>query len=100
MNPGVDSYSAFADNDYHEITTLAKILYQNFVETVIVVGLAADYCVKMTCLDAIKFGFKTVLVKDGTRAVAPDDFDATMSYLQSKGVLVTSVEDAVKSYLQ
>ncbi|KAI8139493.1 Nicotinamidase [Fennellomyces sp. T-0311] len=100
MNANVDSYSAFADNEYHEITMLSKILYQNHVQTVIVVGLAADYCVKMTCLDALKFGFKTVLVKDGTRAVAPDQFNATMAYLQSKGVEVTNVDHAVKTYLQ
>jgi len=41
MNERVDSYSAFADNNYSEITRLAKILYQHHVETVIVVGLAA-----------------------------------------------------------
>ncbi|KAI9496678.1 nicotinamidase-like amidase [Zychaea mexicana] len=100
MNTKVDSYSGFADNDYQEITSLAKILYQNFVDTVIVVGLAADYCVKMTCLDAVKFGFKTVLVKEGTRAVAPDQLDATMEYLHSKGVEVVDVDHAVKTYLQ
>ncbi|KAI9268348.1 Nicotinamidase [Phascolomyces articulosus] len=100
MNPKVDSYSGFADNDYQEITPLAKILYQNNVETVIVVGLAADYCVKMTCLDAIKFGFKTVLVREGTLGVAPDQFNATMNYLQSKGVEVTDVDYAIKTVLQ
>ncbi|KAI7847486.1 Nicotinamidase [Circinella umbellata] len=98
-NPKVDSYSGFADNDYHEITPLAKILYQNNVEIVIVVGLAADYCVKMTCLDAVKFGFKTVLVKEGTLAVAPDQFNATMETLQSKGVEVTHVDHVIKTYL-
>ncbi|KAJ8652430.1 hypothetical protein O0I10_011897 [Lichtheimia ornata] len=102
QNHHVDSYSAFADNDYHEITSLAKILYQNFVDTVIVVGLAADYCVKMTCLDAVKFGFKTILVKEGTRAVSPNDFESTMQELQDNGVEVVSIDDAafVSQYLQ
>ncbi|KAG2216972.1 hypothetical protein INT45_011878, partial [Circinella minor] len=98
-NSKVDSYSGFADNDYQEITPLAKILYQNNVDIVIVVGLAADYCVKMTCLDAVKFGFKTVLVKEGTLAVAPDQFNATMETLQSKGVEVTHVDHVIKTYL-
>ena len=69
------------------------------MEIVIVVGLAADYCVKMTCLDAVKFGFKTVLVKEGTLAVAPDQFNATMETLQSKGVEVTHVDHVIKTYL-
>lgn len=87
-NKHVDSYSAFADNHYHEITDLAKILHQHLIETVVIVGLAADYCVKFTCLDALKFGFKTVLVKQGTRAVQSDQLEPTFDYLRSKGVLV------------
>ncbi|CAO3615027.1 unnamed protein product [Mucor fragilis] len=88
MNVRVDSYSAFADNNYSEITNLAKILYQNHVDTVIVVGLAADYCVKWTCLDAIKFGFKTILTQECTKPVDPQQFEATLSELKSKGVLI------------
>ncbi|KAI9310833.1 Isochorismatase-like protein [Dichotomocladium elegans] len=93
LNPQVDSYSGFADNKYHEITALAKILYQHFVDTIIVVGLAADYCVKMTCLDGVKFGFKTILVKQGTRPVVPDDFETTLEELQSRGVQVVNIND-------
>lgn len=68
----------------------------------IVVGLAADYCVKMTCLDAVKFGFKTVLVKEGTRAVSQDNFELTMQELQDSGIEVVSIDDAafVSQYLQ
>ncbi|KAI9469705.1 MAG: nicotinamidase [Benjaminiella poitrasii] len=88
MNRGVDSYSAFADNNYSEITSLAKVLYQHHIDTVFVVGLAADYCVKLTCLDAIKFGFKTILVKECTKPVSPDQLEATLSELKSKGVII------------
>ncbi|CEG67684.1 hypothetical protein RMATCC62417_04076 [Rhizopus microsporus] len=95
MNRQVDSYSAFADNNYCEVTELAKILYQHFIEQVIIVGLAADYCVKFTCLDAIKFGFKTILVKEGTKAVDSNNIESTFQYLQSKGVLVQSVFDII-----
>ncbi|KAI8878173.1 Isochorismatase hydrolase [Backusella circina FSU 941] len=89
-NPLVDSYSAFADNNYGEITSLAKILYQNFVDKVLVVGLAADYCVKFTCLDAVKFGFETVLVEEGTKPVDPNNFESTLELLRSKGVEIAS----------
>ncbi|KAL1932846.1 hypothetical protein VTP01DRAFT_8524 [Rhizomucor pusillus] len=92
-NSMVDSYSAFADNQYMEITQLAKILYQNHIETVIIVGLAADFCVKMTCLDAVKFGFRTILVRQGTQAVQPDKFEETMQELASKGVEIVDIQD-------
>ncbi|KAI8991220.1 nicotinamidase [Mycotypha africana] len=92
-DPKVDSYSAFADNTYAHFTPLAKYLYQHQIENVYVVGVAADYCVKFTCLDAVKFGFKTVLVKDGTRPVNPDDFDATLEQLKAKGVLIKDYSD-------
>ncbi|GAA5804448.1 Isochorismatase-like protein [Helicostylum pulchrum] len=88
LNRHVDSYSAFADNNYSEITPLAKILYQQFVDKVIIVGLALDYCVKYTCLDAIKFGFKTVLVVDCTKPVDKEQFHATLEHLKSKGVTI------------
>lgn len=88
MNCKVDSYSAFADNNYSEITPMAKILYQHFIDKVIVVGLALDYCVKYTCLDAIKFGFKTVLVTECTKPVDENQFQPTIEYLKSKGVVI------------
>ncbi|CEP07808.1 hypothetical protein [Parasitella parasitica] len=88
MNYRVDSYSAFADNNYSEITSLAKILYQNHVDIVIIAGLAADFCVKFTCLDAIKFGFKTILIKECTKPVYEELFEPTLSELKAKGVSV------------
>jgi nicotinamidase/pyrazinamidase len=95
MNRFVDSYSAFADNNYSEITSLAKILYQNFIDKVIIVGLATDYCVKLTCLDSIKFGFKTVLVVEGTKAVNKNQFQSTLSELESKGILIQNYSETI-----
>lgn len=88
MNRYVDSYSAFADNNYSEITSLAKVLYQNFIDTVIIVGLATDYCVKFTCLDAIKFGFNTWLVADCSKPVYQEQYEPTLAHLKSKGVVI------------
>ncbi|CAO3612761.1 unnamed protein product [Mucor hiemalis] len=95
MNRSVDSYSAFADNNYSEITELAKILYQNFIDKVIIVGLATDYCVKFTCLDAVKFGFKTILIKEATKPVDKSQFEDTLTDLTSKGVIIQSLSDIV-----
>ncbi|CAM0135068.1 hypothetical protein VKS41_000357 [Umbelopsis sp. WA50703] len=96
----VDSYSAFADNMYFQITELAKHLYTRHIETVIIVGLAADYCVKESALDARKFGFRTILVKDGTKPVVPENFDTCMSALAAKKVeIVGSNDEAFKAEL-
>ncbi|CAO3677273.1 unnamed protein product [Rhizopus stolonifer] len=94
-NQQIDSYSAFADNNYSEITQLAKILYQNFIEQVIIVGLATDYCIKFTCLDAVKFGFKTILVHEGTKAVDQSNTKSVFELLESKGVMIQSLSDII-----
>src|SRR5690606_37820350 len=59
MNPEVDSYSGFFDNDYISSTGLGEFLKAKGIVEVDVVGLALDYCVKATALDSQKLGFKT-----------------------------------------
>ncbi|KAI8378435.1 Isochorismatase-like protein [Blakeslea trispora] len=98
QNDQVDSYSAFADNNYSEITSLAKILYQHHIETVYIVGLATDYCVKFTCLDAIKFGFRTILLTDCTRPVDQTQLETTLNHLQSKGVNMQLSSDFMNTH--
>lgn len=66
---GVDSYSAFADNQYMAFTELARVLHEQGIRKVDVVGLATDYCVRATAIDAAKFGFATAVVAAGTMAV-------------------------------
>ncbi|MDD1551997.1 bifunctional nicotinamidase/pyrazinamidase [Riemerella anatipestifer] len=68
-NPEIDSYSAFQDNNHFMKTGLADYLKENDIQLVEIVGLALDYCVKCTCLDAVKEGFLTCLHFNGTRAV-------------------------------
>lgn len=74
-NPEIDSYSGFFDNDHKSDTGLADYLTGKGVTEVFVVGLALDYCVKFTALDARQCGFDTTLIVDGTRGVniAPED---------------------------
>lgn len=74
-NPKVDSYSGIQDNDKESKTGLADYLKDAGIEEVHVMGLATDYCVKATALDAISEGFNTVLLAYASRAVniAPDD---------------------------
>jgi nicotinamidase/pyrazinamidase len=68
-NPAVDSYSGFFDNARRGDTGLGEFLKKNGILTVYIAGLALDYCVKYTALDAISLGFETFLVVDATRAV-------------------------------
>jgi nicotinamidase/pyrazinamidase len=65
----LDSYSAFAENDHRTTTGLDAWLGAMGVRTVYVTGLAEDFCVLATALDAVRLGFATVVVSDATRAV-------------------------------
>lgn len=68
-NPEIDSYSAFQDNNHFMKTGLTDFLKYHDIELVEIAGLALDYCVRATCLDAVKEGFITCLHFNGTRAV-------------------------------
>lgn len=70
---GEDGYSAFAVRDpqtgREQATGLADLLRERGIERVVVVGLATDYCVKETALDAVLEGFTTFVLEEGIRAV-------------------------------
>ncbi len=84
---GIDSYSGFFDNGHRKSTGLGEYLKEKGVDQVFVMGLAADYCVKFTVLDALELGFKTSLIVDGTRGVNlnPGDVDRAIAEVQEKG---------------
>jgi nicotinamidase/pyrazinamidase len=68
-DPGIDSYSGFFDNGHRKAIGLDEWLRAKGVTVVYVCGLATDYCVKATALDAVELGFKTYLVEDACRGV-------------------------------
>lgn len=70
MNPDIDSYSAFVENDQVTKTGLAGYLRDKGIKRCIFVGLAFDFCVAYSALDAIKEGFESVVLQDLTRAIA------------------------------
>ncbi|MCL2491381.1 MAG: bifunctional nicotinamidase/pyrazinamidase [Coriobacteriia bacterium] len=84
----VDSYSAFRDNASGGDTGLANYLREEGVTKVVIVGLALDYCVKFTALDAVAEGFDTTVVVDATRSVnvAPGDGEKAIAELRDGGV--------------
>jgi nicotinamidase/pyrazinamidase len=70
MDPAVDSYSAFYENDRKTATGLAGYLRDKGVRRCVFAGLAYDYCVAYSALDAALLGFEAVILKDLTRAIA------------------------------
>jgi len=91
-DPGIDSYSGFFDNGKKKSTGLGEWLRMQGVDEVVVLGLATDYCVKATTLDAIALGFRATLVEDGCRAVnlAPTDGDAAIAQMRAAGATITT----------
>ena len=94
-DPEIDSYSAFFDNDHRKDTGLTSLLRDAGVSEVWLVGLATDYCVRWSALDALGQGFSCVVVEDGVRAVdlAPGDGDRALQEMAAAGCrLTTSAE--------
>ncbi len=86
----IDSYSGFFDNNQRQATGLLDILQRSGVTRVHVMGLATDYCVKFTALDALKLGFETNLVLEGCRGVdlTPGDSDRAVDEMRAAGASV------------
>jgi len=89
-DPTIDSYSGFYDNGHRKATGLADWLTAHGIDELFVLGLATDYCVKFTALDARKLGFKVALVADGCRGVNLDagDSDKAIAEMRAAGVLI------------
>lgn len=94
-DPSIDSYSGFFDNGHRRATGLEDLLRSRGVDRVYVMGLATDYCVKYTALDARRLGFETVLVIDGCRGVDlhPGDVDRAVAEMIGEGVAVASSDE-------
>lgn len=69
FRPGIDSYSAFFENDRTTATGLEGYLRNRGVTAVTLVGLATDYCVAFSALDAARLGFRTTVLEGATRAI-------------------------------
>ncbi len=70
MNPEMDSYSAFYENDHNTSTGLTDFLKAHDIDATFICGLAIDYCVKYTAIDSVKDGFSTFVILDASRGIA------------------------------
>lgn len=95
-DPDIDSYSGFFDNGHKKDTGLADFLKQKGVRTVSICGLATDYCVKYSALDAVQLGFETRLITDACRGVElnPGDVSGAIHEMKDTGVEILA-SDAV-----
>lgn len=89
-DPGVDSYSAFFDNARRRSTGLDDLLRGREVGQLYLLGLATDYCVKFSVLDAVDLGFDTSVVVDGCRGIdlRPGDAERALDAMRAAGAKI------------
>ncbi|MCF4100771.1 bifunctional nicotinamidase/pyrazinamidase [Gillisia sp. M10.2A] len=92
-NQNIDSYSAFYDNAHLKSTGLSGYLKEKGISQLYFCGLAAEYCVYFSIMDALKDGFKATLIEDATRALShPDFLEAKQQILKAGGHIINSDE--------
>lgn len=93
MDPLVDSYSAFYDNARRNTTGLTDLLKAHGIWRVFLSGLARNYCVAFSALDAVTDGFTAYIIEDATKAIDDGTNDAMTERLKAAGVsLITSAD--------
>lgn len=95
LNPEVDSYSAFRDNDQAALTGLSTWLAERGVTDLDVCGLATEYCVKFTSLDAKEMlpGVNVRFIEDASRGIGPDDVATAINDMKAAGIEVINAVD-------
>lgn len=97
LDRDIDSYSGFFDNRRLRSTGLGEFLRERGATEIAIAGLATDYCVRFSVLDAIQLGFRVRVIRDGCRGVdlQPGDSARALQEMQDVGArLVTSLEMA------
>ncbi|MFK3703721.1 bifunctional nicotinamidase/pyrazinamidase [Klebsiella sp. NPDC088457] len=94
-NPAIDSYSAFFDNGHRQKTRLDDWLRERGIRELIVVGLATDYCVKFTVLDALDLGYAVNVITDGCRGVNIQPQDSAHAFMEmaAAGATLYTLDD-------
>jgi nicotinamidase/pyrazinamidase len=82
-----DSYSGFQD-DGGAKTEMNRILQKNGIKELIVYGIATDYCVKATAIDAVAAGYKVTVIEGLSKGVAPDTTAKALEEMKAKGIII------------
>ncbi|WP_034920025.1 bifunctional nicotinamidase/pyrazinamidase [Gillisia sp. CAL575] len=92
-NKEIDSYSGFYDNAHLKSTGLSGYLKDKGVTKLYFCGLAADYCVYYSIMDALNEGFEAILIEDATKAISEEKFiEAKKDILRAGGGIIISKE--------
>lgn len=90
IDPRIDSYSTFFDNAHRRETGLADYLKERAIRDIYLLGLALDYCVKYSALDARQLGLNTHVIADGCRGIGlePGDVDRAFDDMKRAGAVL------------
>ena len=93
-DPRIDSYSTFFDNARRKSSGLADYLKEKGVSEVYLMGLATDYCVKFSVLDAVELGFQANVIEDGCRGIdlKAGDVSRAIDEMKTVGAVIVSSE--------
>lgn len=99
-NPQIDSYSAFFDNGHRQQTALDSWLREHQVNELIILGLATDYCVRFTVLDALELGYQVNVITDGCRGVNLQPQDSAQAFMQmaASGATLYTLADWLETH--
>lgn len=95
IDPDVDSYSTFFDNGHRRSTGLTDYLAAKSVKDIYIAGVATDYCVKYSVLDALQLGFNVYVIVDACKGVNlnPDDSELALQKMRTAGATLLSFMD-------
>ena len=89
----IDSYSCFYDNGHRKSTGLGDYLRGKLITGVYFAGLAGDFCVYFSALDALAEGFDTYLMEDAVRSIDPEKFKQAKAEIASRGGRIINSND-------
>jgi len=95
MDSRYDSYSGFQD-DGGKQTVLDPLLKKAGIRKLVVYGIATDYCVRATALDAVAAGYQVIMIKNLSRGVAPNTSQKAIDEMKAKGIVVLDDLDLEK----
>lgn len=98
IDKNIDSYSAFFDNAHERATGLGDYLQKQYVTDIYIMGLATDYCVKYSALDAVHLGFHVTVIADACRGVElqAGDTAKAMEEMQAAGVKMIEIKYLIR----
>ncbi|EXB35478.1 MULTISPECIES: bifunctional nicotinamidase/pyrazinamidase [Acinetobacter] len=101
FHPDIDSYSAFLEADQETVTGLAGYLKERRIDTVYIAGIATDFCVAWTAMDARQFGFNTFVIEDATKAIDLEgSLEQAWQQMLDRGVQRIQSDDLFKVTVQ